>query len=533
MKLHRIFDNDIVLIGLLAVLALAGAVLVSINVTEHIPHIEDEITYLFQARTLAHGALVAPVQPARAAFFTPFVVTIQNHRVGKYPIGWPLLLAIGEALGAGWLVAPILGAATVALIYCTGRDLVDRQIGAMAGLLAATSPFFLITSSTYMSHAASAFWAALLGYSFLHKEKALAAGRRGRLPAIGMGIAIGMLALTRPLTAVGVTVPFTLLIAIRIIRQPRDVGRLVKAYWPTALAAVFLASWQPLILWAATGSPTTNLYTMIWPYDRIGFGPGHGVLPEGHSLAQALYNARRDLTIWATILFGWRYLSWLPMIPGVIFTALEVNKEHRGWAFLLPAALISLVGVYLTYWIGSASGYGPRYYYEALSAMCLLAAIGLRGSMRFLVGAVRRVRQHEVRSMLRSERVGDLLAGTSRAAVVVVVLAILGNVLLYLPDDLRDRYGTYDITAEPIHQIETLAGSDRVVVLVQGGFWFQYAALFSLNSPWYDTQIVVVHDMNLATRHAVLALYPDRTVWYSWNEQFSRTPFPYEESTQP
>jgi hypothetical protein len=194
---------------------------------------------------------------------------------------------------------------------------------------------------------------------------------------------------------------------------------------------------------------------------------------------------------------------------------------------------LCLVGAYLAYWIGSPSIYGPRYYYEAHSAVCVLAAIGLRGSVRFLIGAVQRVRHGEERALLHSENIGDRFIGTSRAASVVIALAILGNVLLYLPGFLREHTGTYEITSAPVQEINALAGTDRVVVLVQGGFWPQYAALFSLNSPWYDTPIIAAHDVNLSVRRAVIALYPDRTVWYFSNGEFSRTPFPYEESTQP
>jgi len=51
--------TDAIIIVILAALAFGGAVWMAVNVTKRIPHLEDEIAYIFQARVFARGAVGA------------------------------------------------------------------------------------------------------------------------------------------------------------------------------------------------------------------------------------------------------------------------------------------------------------------------------------------------------------------------------------------------------------------------------------------------------------------------------------------
>ena len=54
-------------------------------------------------------------------------------------------LAIALVVGMpAWLVNPILGAATLALVWTLGTQLYDSRVGALAALLFAVSPFFAL-----------------------------------------------------------------------------------------------------------------------------------------------------------------------------------------------------------------------------------------------------------------------------------------------------------------------------------------------------------------------------------------------------
>ena len=73
----------------LALLAFAGAAAMAWFVFERLPHLEDEVAYVFQARVMARGALWAPAPDNAAPFWVPFVLTVGERRFAKYPPGWP------------------------------------------------------------------------------------------------------------------------------------------------------------------------------------------------------------------------------------------------------------------------------------------------------------------------------------------------------------------------------------------------------------------------------------------------------------
>ena len=51
------------------------------------PHLEDEIAYVWQAQALAGGAIKLPSPPEPKSFLVPFVVDYDGFRFGKYPPG--------------------------------------------------------------------------------------------------------------------------------------------------------------------------------------------------------------------------------------------------------------------------------------------------------------------------------------------------------------------------------------------------------------------------------------------------------------
>ena len=81
---------------LICLVAFAASLFVSDQVYERLPHIEDEMAFAWQARVIARGQLTQPSpQPNPDSFLVPFVVDYQGQRFGKYPIGWPIILAAG------------------------------------------------------------------------------------------------------------------------------------------------------------------------------------------------------------------------------------------------------------------------------------------------------------------------------------------------------------------------------------------------------------------------------------------------------
>ncbi len=78
--------------------------LVSERVFERMPHLEDELAYLYQARIFAGGQVVIETPQPANAYWQPFVVDSAEtgNRFGKYTPGWSAILAIGVLLDQEW-----------------------------------------------------------------------------------------------------------------------------------------------------------------------------------------------------------------------------------------------------------------------------------------------------------------------------------------------------------------------------------------------------------------------------------------------
>jgi hypothetical protein len=333
--------------------------LVSDRVFERVPHLEDEVAYLFEAKLLATGHSVIPSPTPSRPFWQPFVVDLNGNRFGKYPLGWPGTLAIGVAAGEPWLVNALLGALTVALVFRLGSEIFNVDVGLVAAGLTAFSPMALLLNATLMGHTAALFTSMLFMYAYWRIEQ----GNHRLRWGIVAGLALGMTLINRPLAGVAVAAPFIAWSGVRLLQSflsdwkqrnftsppnPLSInsegdkdqnasassptstnnvalgsplrsllqtyGGLVYTLTPLVLLGVFtliLVSVIPAYQYAAAGDSRQNLYLLVWPYDRIGFGEGYGA--HGHTIEKGIRQTRWDLSMTASDLFGWQ--------TGSMFTA--------------------------------------------------------------------------------------------------------------------------------------------------------------------------------------------------------------------
>ena len=253
--------------GICLVAFVAIAVL-SAQIFEHVPHSEDEVAYLFQAKVMARSRLTVPTPPLKDAFWSPFVVDYQGRRFGKYHPGWPLLLSLGVRLNAPWLVNALLGTFTLALIarlghvyYCPSAC----YMPILAAGLGLMTPGFLFLSSSLLSHAASLFWVTLALAALYYLTTAL---KRCRFFAMLLGAGLGAAFITRPFAAIGVGSAIGLFLLLLAIRAELKWTALL---WVVA-GGLPIAALLPLYWWSITGDPAFNGYVLVWPYDRVGFG---------------------------------------------------------------------------------------------------------------------------------------------------------------------------------------------------------------------------------------------------------------------
>jgi 4-amino-4-deoxy-L-arabinose transferase-like glycosyltransferase len=471
-------------LALVLVLAavIAGA-LTSLRVFQAIPHIEDEFANLWQADVIAEGRLDVPSPTQPKSFLVPFVVDYQGRRFGKYPPGWPALLSLGARADLTWLVNPLLGGLALWLTYQLAKRWLPPKVALVAPGLLLLSPMVWMLSGTLMSHNLGLALTAGLTLVWVDSFCLPAGSSHPWLAATAGGAGLGLLALTRPLTAVGVGLPLAAHGLVLFVRRPRTRVRLLVI----GGLAVTLAGLLPLWQYALTGDPWLNPYTLWWPYDRVGFGPGHGVTSAGHSLWQAYINTRFSLQAGLHDAFGWPYFSWLFLPLG----AAPMLRRKGGW--LVLATLPSLVLVYGAYWIGSWL-FGPRYYYEALPTLAVLSAAGVG----WLGGWLPRLSRGRV---VRLAVVGFV------ATLVVVDLGF------YLPRRVGGMRGLYGIDAGPLRSLRA-SGIDDAVIFVLSEQWTGYANLLPLAPPFSDSDTHVAWSIGLDADRQAASQFPAATVYY-------------------
>ncbi|MEW5958188.1 MAG: hypothetical protein AB1801_10720, partial [Chloroflexota bacterium] len=482
--------------GVMVICLLAFSAIAVLNhrIFEQVPHSEDEVAYIFQARVFAQNRLSVPAPDNAEAFWTPFVVDHAGRRFGKYAPGWPLLLSLGYRANAPWLVNTLLGTLTLALIAWLGRCGYRPSTGLWAAGLGLATPGFLFLSASLLSHPASLWWTAiaLVGLcGLLQKTGPAANGDACTLPphlygVIG-GLALGLAVLTRPFAGIGLGLAGGLYLLVAVFRREQS--------WPALgwllLGGLAVAALSPLYWWAVTGDPMFNAYTLVWPYDRLGFGPASG--PVGYSLGDALFiNTYLKLTTLAGGLFGWPGWSNLLFLPVPFLT----GRAGR-WDWLLLGTFLSLMFVHIFYWaFGGVDGGFPRYYYDALPALLLLTARGLQISIEIFK-----------RATIARFKLGWLPVG-------LVLVFTAHNLIFNLPPLLAAQKGKYGITPAPLTVVEQAGLTEPALIFVKNvEAWSDFAAPFAANSPTLDGPVVYAIDWGPAFNQRVRAQFKARQCW--------------------
>lgn len=478
------------------------------DVLERIPHVQDSVTYLFQARTLARGQLSAPAPPLPEAFEQEFLLVRDGRWFGKYPPGFPALLALGVLLGAPWLVNPLLATLTVALLFVLARQLYSFSAATarLAILLPLASPFFLFLSGSHMAHSAELFWMTLFMVLWL---AALRRHHRSLL-ALAAGIALGALFLTRQLSAVAAALPF---LVITLLSSSRLNWRHLKTTTLRQLLPAGVAALPFLLLLfahqqALSGDPLLDPRLLFWEYDHLGFGQdigeGHNAFtltrlsegyaqnwytdasqaPRGHSPARGWHNVQQNWLALEHDLFG-----WLPAVTFSLIWLVFLLRAPRKEDWALLAIFVPLLATYVFYWADGIS-FGPRYFFVALPALFLLTA---RGALLLC----------------------DWLGGRSgRLAVAsLLLLFVAGAALVNGPRYLQEYRGYNFVSRTNLTLVARQTQKPALVFVEPGTDWWHYGELFSANSPWLDGPIVVARDLSPRANRQLMRHFPDHTAY--------------------
>ena len=195
---------------ILSIFAVLLSYFVAVRIFEAIPHIEDEIAFTWQARLIADGKLTIDSPAHSKSFLIPFVVDHEGKRFAKYPLGWPTLMGVGVALGMRTIVNPLLAGLAVWLTYRLGKKVFSAVVGVLAALLMTSSPFFMMNSGTMLSHPFGLVLSTAFALSWIDAWRGSENpnSSRDKIALVAGAGTLGVLILTRPLTAVAVSIPF-------------------------------------------------------------------------------------------------------------------------------------------------------------------------------------------------------------------------------------------------------------------------------------------------------------------------------------
>jgi hypothetical protein len=491
--------------GWLGLICLAAFLIIALfysQITQYIPHSEDEVAYLFQAKVFALNRLTVPTPQNADAFWTPFVPDYEEQRFGKYAIGWPLMLSVGVRLGAPWLVNTMLAVFALVLIAWLGRCYYEPRIGLWAAALGLVTPGFLFLSGSYLSHSASLFGSTLalvfVCYLVEHTHNSSLVARASTLFAVAVGLSLGLVFITRPFAALGIGLPVAVFLLVLVYR-----GELRWSVLPwLAAGGLPIVLLKPLYWWAVTGDPAFNAYLLVWPYDRVGFGPDIG--PWGYDLSKAIFiNTRRKLYMLGSGLFGWPGWVNIIFLP-VPFIARRANR----WGWLLLGTIGGIVFVHVFYWaFGGADGGFPRYYYAALPAFLLLTVRGIYICFQ----------------VLRGRQLGRIQANWLLA--VFLAGMVIYNLCWNLPSLLVEQKSKYNISSIPLQVVEEANLAEPALIIVKNATdWHNFAAHFSANSPLLDGPVVYAIDWNGELTGQVREQFKDRECWELHGNILQRCP---------
>jgi hypothetical protein len=476
----------------LSLIAILVCYWIGVTVFEGIPHLEDEFAYVWEGEVIASGQVTLESPPEPAHFLVPFVVDYNGRRFGKYPLGWPALLGASIFLGLRAWINPLLAGFGVWLTYRLGKFVLSETVALLAAFLTLTSPFFLINSGSLLSHPFGLVLSASFALAWLNAFSGVEKGHSSWLPLLVAAFCLGVLGLTRPLTAVAVALPFGVHGLYLLIRGDRRRRTQLLVFGGVVL---LVSSLQFVWQFAATGDPFLNLYTLWWKYDKVGFGPGVG--RYGHTLGLARVNTLFSLRAGWRDLFGWGALSWI-FLP---FGVWAVRRNGR--ALMIGSVYFSLIFVYLAYWVGSWL-FGPRYYYEGLYSFTILSAAGIALLAGWPLNAGSRWEKR--RGWAKARPLGFFAA---------VLLLVAGNLIFYTPLRLNSMKHLYGISRQALEPFETPDARDLAPALfiVHGKRWTDYANLLPLESPLLNTPFLFVLSRGPAADARLEAAFPDRNIY--------------------
>lgn len=469
---------------------------------ERMMHVQDELAYIFQARTYAGGALYVPALPeaARDAFSHYLMESTNDRWISVFTPGWPAVLSLGVLAGAPWLVNPILGTASIFLGYGVLRRLTDDRSAAVGMLLMAMSPWFIAMSASFMAHTLTLFLLVLAWALVLKAENSPPA--RAAVFVFVAGLAMGWMFLSRNLDGLllGALTGFFLLWRGGVLRRPS----ILLCY---SLGCVVTGGLIFLYNIYFTGDPfLTTLSDYLhreWAGGSNAYGFGQNIgPPQGwdfmelreheHSPFEGFINTLTNISALHTDFLGWGVGSLALVWACFLWRPIDLT----GRLMLIIVAVVVIAHAF--YWFVASFYIGPRYWFMLFLPLVILSAKGFENVSARLKTAGFETAPGRLNAMLL------ILCLFS----VAVFLSYRGLTRYHDHRGYSDHYRLIDLP-------ET-AGATQPLVLIKPER--QLASAWFMNDPWFPPdKPVFAADLGPQSNAAVIEAFPGRPVLY-YNE---------------
>lgn len=383
--------------GLLSILI---SILTSSSISGDVLAYHDEYSYLFQAQTYLEGSIVQPgFEPAPELFDQMHVLNEPGRFSSRYFPATGFWMAPFVWLGIPHWASRLAMALSTVCLTRAGVMLGGRWVGLMTGLLMAVTPGIVLFGQLLLAHHVCLLMLSLFLVSFLKATGQQPGQYRWHVVA-GMALTAAML--SRPMTALGFSLPFGMMLLGKMIQQrdPKMRSGLLLSYGiPLMLGLTVLGVCNQ----AQTGSFFTTAYGRYTQQHTPRHGYGFYNRSRGEAAIQQAEEQGTPLPVlhaydeWAEeltlslaarnvvvrLITSWQWVAGLFSMLFVLVMTLGTlpAKTDRWW--LVIGGIFCLHLVHVPYWFDGIFHW--HYVFETAPLWILLLAKTLEQCVQLFV----------------------------------------------------------------------------------------------------------------------------------------------------
>ena len=351
-----IVDNAYISVTILSLLSVVASFLIFQFIFEGIPHVQDAIAQLFQAKIFSLGKLYVEPHPLKEFFSFLHIIDKGNKWYSLYPPVFPFLVMLGYVLHTPGIVNPLLGGITVLIVYKIGEVLFNRRVGIIAVILLVSSPFFYFMNASMMVHPLSLLLTSSFFLLFILADK-----KDNYKYFSFSGITLGLLFSSRPYDAFLIGIPILVYLVFNSFkyRNWENLTFFIFSFFPSA-SIIFIYNYF-------TNGNIFNFGYYVWDpyYAKLGFILGHTPL--------------RGLLFTLSRLRELNYYLFILPVPSLIFILIALIgrkiKENKYLLMMAFEIITVFVGFFFYHYYEIC--YGPRLIYSTLVFIVIISALGI------------------------------------------------------------------------------------------------------------------------------------------------------------